>query len=154
MAIHVRVRKLLFGKQYQENRTIIQEEAAQATGIGKATFNRLATDQAKGIHRLVLDKLRAYFGRPGQTRLHLDSLMAGRGLTEMALSRAAGVHPTTLKLMKSDLLDDYDFDVLDRLCVYFQVRSLEELLDTGGVLVWEPEGRERVAATVESLATV
>lgn len=148
MAIHSQVYWLLLQKQLEERQKIRQEEAAKATGIGKATFNRLATDQAKGIHRPVLDKLRAYFGLSGQTHLHLDRLMAAAGQTDlMALSRAAAVHPTTLKLMVNDLLDDYDFDVLDRLCAYFQVESLEELLDTGGVLAWTPDGSSAPSAS-------
>jgi DNA-binding Xre family transcriptional regulator len=140
MAIHSEVYWLLLQKQLDEREKIIQEAAAQAIGVGKATFNRLATDQAKGVSREVLDKLRAYFGLGGQTRLRLAALMAERDLTDMALSQAAGVHPTTVKLMVNDLLDNYDFDVLDRLCAYFQAQSLEELLDTGGVLTWQPNG--------------
>jgi DNA-binding Xre family transcriptional regulator len=84
------------------------------------------------------DQARAYFGLFGQTRLRLDSLMTERGLTDMTLSRAAGVHPTTVKLIANDLPATYDFSVLARLCAFFQLPSLEELLDSGGVLAWKP----------------
>jgi DNA-binding Xre family transcriptional regulator len=65
--------------------------------------------------------------------------MAQRGLTDMALSQMAGLHPATVRLMANDLLRNYDFGVLDRLCAALKLGSLEELLDTGGVLAWQPD---------------
>jgi DNA-binding Xre family transcriptional regulator len=73
-------------------------------------------------------------------RLHLKARLEERGLTQAAVSAGSGVNYVTINRMANDNMQHIDHSVLDRLCRYLELVSLEELLETGGLMVWEENG--------------
>ena len=76
---------------------------------------------------------------PGSMRFCLDDRMKERGLTQMQVSEGAGVSYVSVNRIVNNMMKFVDFSVTDRLYVYLELTSLEELLDTGGLLIWRED---------------
>lgn len=118
---------------------------ARQTGVGWQQFWMLLHNESGRVSLKNLQKIRDYLAprteriTPGQIRFYLDSLIEARGLTQTRVSAEAGVSFVTVNRIANNLMRYTDFDVMDRLCAYLELDSLEQLLDTGELLVWREE---------------
>jgi len=75
---------------------------------------------------------------PGETRWRLGGILAERGISRQQLAAGAGKQNyVTFSRMANNTLLRADFAVMESLCEFLELDSLEQLLDTGGLLVWE-----------------
>jgi DNA-binding Xre family transcriptional regulator len=77
------------------------------------------------------------FAQMGKTHRPDRSTLDKRGLTRSEVAKGAGYHPGTVGRIANNTMQRIDFDVVGRLCISLEPESLEDLLDTGGLLVWE-----------------
>jgi DNA-binding Xre family transcriptional regulator len=111
-------------------------------------FLRLLNNKTTQGDLSVLRKLRDYLWRqakavqPGETQFHLSKLMKKQALIQIKVAEDTGSGLVTINRMVNNTLQRADFRVMERLCEYLELDSLEDLLDTGGLLVWikESEG--------------
>ena len=116
---------------------------AEAAGVDWQVFLRMLHNRNTAATLESVDKLRAYLAdktdriQPGETRFHLAELMKERGYTREKLLEGLQKKSTyTISRMANNTLIRADFGVMEALCEFMQLDSLDQLLDTGGLLVW------------------
>jgi DNA-binding Xre family transcriptional regulator len=118
---------------------------AEQTGLGWQQFWQMLRNKTDRTKLKNLQKVRDYLAplsdeiTPGQVRLYLDEIIEARGLTQTAVSEESGVNYVTINRMANNLMRFIDYSVLDRLYLYLELDSLDDLLDTGGLLVWRED---------------
>jgi DNA-binding Xre family transcriptional regulator len=115
---------------------------ARAAGIDWAAFSRLRHNRLSAVELKTLRQLRAYLNLPaGETRFHLAELMKERGMIRDELAEGTGkANFSTFSRMTNNTVQRANFKVMEGLCEFLKLDSLEQLLDTGGLLVWEKDG--------------
>ncbi|BAD78961.1 unknown protein [Synechococcus elongatus PCC 6301] len=64
-----------------------------------------------------------------KVRCYLRELMEERGLDQKSLAIAAGLGVTTVSRLYKNRFDRVDVTTLTKLCKFFQLKSVNELLD-------------------------
>ncbi len=139
MSIQSQVNQLLLEKMEAENRRITQRQAAKEIGISIRTLERLIHNRVERIERGDLEKVRTYFGRPGEVKIHLGDLIKAAGVTYDEVAQNTGYSIHTISRCVMDDIDRIEMPVMAGFCKHFQLDDLEQLIDTGGVFVWMSE---------------
>jgi len=107
-------------------------------GMDWPALSRLLHNRVCRVNLVTLRKLQAYLNLPGETRWRLDDILTERGITRKQLAEGTGKkNYVTFSRMANNALLRADFAVIESLCEFLELDSLEQLLDTGGLLVWE-----------------
>lgn len=111
---------------------------ARNAGLDWPALSRLLHNQVGRVNLATLRKLQLYLHLPGETRWRLGGILAERGISRQQLAAGAGKQNyVTFSRMANNTLLRADFAVMESLCEFLELDSLEQLLDTGGLLVWE-----------------
>jgi DNA-binding Xre family transcriptional regulator len=116
---------------------------ARAAGVEWQLFLRLLNHRSRAVDLEALRKIRQYLAeqtnavQPGETRFHLGQLLEERKIIRDKLAAGTGKkNLVTFSRMANNTMQRADFGVMEAICEFLQLDSLEELLDTGGLLVW------------------
>ncbi len=116
---------------------------ARNTDIEWQLFLRLLNNRTSAADLESLRKLRAYLAnrtgavQPGETRFHLKALLEERKIIREKLAEGTGKkNLVTFSRMANNTMQRADFAVMESICEFLKLDSLEQLLDTGGLLVW------------------
>ncbi|MCG3212512.1 MAG: hypothetical protein FOGNACKC_06182 [Anaerolineae bacterium] len=111
---------------------------ARKAGLDWPALSRLLHNQVGRVNLATLRKLQLYLHLPGETRWRLGDILTDRGISRQQLAAGTGKQNyVTFSRMANNTLLRADFAVMESLCEFLELDSLEQLLDTGGLLVWE-----------------
>ena len=116
---------------------------ARNAGVEWQLFLRLLNHRSQAVDLEALRKIRRYLAeqtgavQPGETQFHLGPLLKERGIIRDKLAAGTGKQNlVTFSRMANNTMQRADFGVMESICEFLELDSLEELLDTGGLLVW------------------
>ena len=116
---------------------------ARAADVEWQLFLRLLHNRNTAVDLEALRKIRRYLAertdavQPGETVFHLKKLLEARGIIREKLAEGTGKRNlVTFSRMANNTMQRADFGVMEAICEFLKLDSLEELLDTGGLLVW------------------
>jgi DNA-binding Xre family transcriptional regulator len=142
MTITCTLKQILDDLPPQKPKVSLRAHARNAE-VDWQVFLRMLYNRNNAADLEVLRKLRAYLAtrtdavQPGETRFHLAELMKEKKLIRDKLVEGTGKQNlVTFSRMSNNTMQRADFGVMEALCEFLELDSLEQLLDTGGLLVW------------------